>query len=218
MSAHRHPFRDRNGSSVIAFLTSARDQARALAHRAGSELVRTRRAQITLAAVVALLVSVVTGTVLTSARAHERRWAASVPVVVTVRDLPAGHRLDPGDTETVALPPALAPVDAVAELAMGDTVRIDVAARTPLTRSILRDATTGDGIPRGWRAVAMPSDIPTPRLQPGDAVDVVAGDRVVATGGIVASLAPVTVAVPAEVAAIVAAAARTGDISLISGG
>lgn len=205
-------------TSVGTFLAVARDQARALIQRAGFELVRKRRAQAAVAALVALVVSGLTGSMVSSARTHHRQWATSAPVLVAVVDLPAGTRLNRDNTSLVRLPPAATPRDVIATARRGSTLRIAVTARTPLTRSLVRTDGADIDVPRGWRTVAMPQDIATPRLHPGDSVDVVAGDRVVATGGIVASVGPVTVAVPAGVAPLVAAAARMGEISLIAGG
>jgi hypothetical protein len=58
--------------------------------------------------------------------------------------------------------------------------------------------------------------MPSPPLQLRDSVDVVAGQAVIAAGVIVVSLQPLTIAVPAEVAAAVASVAQLGEASLIS--
>jgi hypothetical protein len=49
----------------------------------------------------------------------------------------------------------------------------------------------------------------------GDAVEIVGGSTVIASSGLVASIDPLTVAVPQEVSATVAAAARLGEISIV---
>ena len=205
-------------SPIAAFLAAARDQWRALVQRTHFVLVRKRRAQTLLACSVALVVSVITGSLVASARTNRDQWATSAPVLVAVHDIAAGQRVTTTNTRVVRLPPAATPTDAVSAIDRGAIVRIAVTARTPLTRSILRIGDSPVDLPRGWRTVAMPTDVATPRLHPGDKVDVVAGSEIVATGGIVVGSDPVTVAVPAEVAARVAAAARMGEISLITGG
>ena len=205
-------------SPIAVFFAAALDQSRALAQRIGFELVRTRRAQTIVVCGVALVVSIMTGAMVSSARSSRARWSTSRPVVVAARAIPAGHRLSDTDTVIVRLPPAIVPSDAIATLDPGSSVRIAIGARTPLTRSILRTSERLVDVPRGWRAIAMPGDIATPPLAPGDTVDIVTGSGIAASGGLVVSLRPVTVAVPADVAATVATAARMGEISLISGG
>ena len=71
-------------------------------------------------------------------------------------------------------------------------------------------------VPDGWRIVALPTDMPSPPLQLRDSVDVVAGQAVIAAGVLVVSLQPLTIAVPADVAASVASVAQLGEASLIS--
>ena len=71
-------------------------------------------------------------------------------------------------------------------------------------------------VPDGWRIVALPTDVPSPPLQLRDSVDVVAGQAVIAAGVLVVSLQPLTIAVPADVAASVASVAQLGEASLIS--
>ena len=70
----------------------------------------------------------------------------------------------------------------------------------------------GYNIPEGWRIIALPQDITTPHLLPGDAVDVVIGESVVATDCLVISLKPVSLALPATVIPAVTAASRVGEV------
>ena len=205
-------------SSIVQFLTAARDQWRALIQRSHFLLVRKRRLQTTLSCVVALVVALATGAMVSSARTHRDQWATSAPVLVATRDIPVGRPVTSANARIVRLPPAATPADAIHGLVRGASVRVAVTARTPLTRSILQVSDSPVELPAGWRTVAMPVDVAMPRLRPGDSVDVVAGSEIVATGGIVTGTKPVTIAVPADVAAVVAAAARMGEISLIAGG
>lgn len=85
-----------------------------------------------------------------------------------------------------------------------------------------RDAAAGEAIPAGWRGVAMPRDVVAPQVGAGDTVDVVADGRLLAAGAVVISAGSDTsgpvVAVPAEVAPVVASAAQTGASGLVTTG
>jgi hypothetical protein len=73
-------------------------------------------------------------------------------------------------------------------------------------------------IPSGWRGVAMPTDLVAPTVIAGDHVDVVSADTVITAGALVIEVSPtngITIAVPAESAAVVATASRNGDASLV---
>ena len=84
------------------------------------------------------------------------------------------------------------------------------------------DATPDGTIPAGWRGVAMPRDVVAPQVGAGDTVDVVADGRLLAAGAVVISAGSDTsgpvVAVPAEVAPVVASAAQTGASGLVTTG
>ena len=85
-----------------------------------------------------------------------------------------------------------------------------------------RDAAAGEAIPAGWRGVAMPRDVVAPQVGAGDTVDVVADGRLLAAGAVIISAGTETegpvVAVPAEVAPVVASAAQTGASGLVTTG
>jgi hypothetical protein len=85
-----------------------------------------------------------------------------------------------------------------------------------------REAAASQTIPAGWRGVAMPRDVVAPQVGAGDTVDVVADGRLLAAGAVVVSAATDTdgpvVAVPAEVAPVVASAAQTGASGLVTTG
>ena len=84
------------------------------------------------------------------------------------------------------------------------------------------DAAASETIPAGWRGVAMPRDVVAPQVGAGDTVDVVADGRLLAAGAVVISAGSDTsgpvVAVPAEVAPVVAPAAQTGASGLVTTG
>ena len=64
----------------------------------------------------------------------------------------------------------------------------------------------------------MPTDLVAPTVIAGDHVDVVSADAVIAAGALVIEVSAtngITIAVPAESAAVVATASRNGDASLV---
>ena len=77
-------------------------------------------------------------------------------------------------------------------------------------------------LPNGWRIVAFPADVIIPELAIGDIVDVVTAGLVIAADARVMTPAThergVEIAVPADLAAIVAAAINNGDTSLVASG
>lgn len=153
-----------------------------------------------------------------STRAARARWTHGTMVLVAARDIASGRTIRSTDVEPRRLPPAMTPDNALTSLDPAATLRISITAGTALTASMMRTGGIDAEVPRGWRVVAMPDDIAVPKVEPGSAVDVIAGDRVVATDALVATVEPISVAVPSEVAATVAAAARMGEISLVSAG
>jgi hypothetical protein len=111
---------------------------------------------------------------------------------------------------------AITPDDALDTFVSGDTARVALQPNTPLTSALVSSAQDTVKVPDGWRIVALPADMPSPPLQLRDSVDVVAGQAVIAAGVLVVSLQPLTIAVPADVAASVASVAQLGEASLIS--
>ena len=77
-------------------------------------------------------------------------------------------------------------------------------------------------IPEEWRVVALPRDVISPNVEPGDTVDVVSQSHVIAGGALVVSSPTesdgASVAVPSDTAATVATAAQNGDISMVAMG
>jgi hypothetical protein len=134
--------------------------------------------------------------------------------VATV-DLIPGDVLTANNTHLISLPHAVVSSDALEELPDHASVRLALRSHTVLTTSLIATRNEVAQIPTGWRIVALPTSLSTPPLVVGDAVEIVGGTTVIASSGLVASLDPLTVAVPSEVSAVVAAAARLGEISIV---
>ena len=200
---------------IIQFFRSAHEQLRALTTRRASLLLTSRRAQtfsvLGISAVCAALVMVA---MLSATRAREQ-WAQSQEIVVATVDLTPGEVLNTDNTRRVSLPHAIVSTDALKEIPDNATVRLAVRAHTVLTTSLITTLNEVATIPAGWRIVALPASLSTPPLVIGDAIEIVGGTSVIATSALVASMDPLTVAVPADVSATVAAAARLGEISIV---
>lgn len=187
-----------------------------LCDRAITRLEHSRRHQAAAVVVVSVSVGAVTAHLMTSARTARERWTGAVPVLVSTRAIAADAPVDGDAVRLVSLPPALVSDDAIAALPTGARLAVAVEARTQITAALLaKDAAV---VPESWRTVALPDDVVTPPLAPGQEVDVVAGGATLAPGAVVATVDPLTVAVDPDVAADVAAAARMGEVSLVAGG
>lgn len=202
--------------SLSLFLRAAAQQFSALTHRIISALHVKRSAQL----VAVLALSLVTATLIThalrSATMHQKRWASHRTILVVTSALQEGDAFTAENTRRLDLPLAITPDDALENVAEGDTARFALQPNTALTVAMVSSAQETVTVPDGWRIVALPTDMPSPPLQLRDSVDVVAGQAVIAAGVIVVSLEPLTIAVPAEVAASVASVAQLGEASLIS--
>lgn len=75
-------------------------------------------------------------------------------------------------------------------------------------------------VPAGWRIVALPRDLITPDVAPGDVVDVVSQSVVIAAQAVIVTpptdTTGATVSVAPADAATVATAAQNGDISVVA--
>ena len=102
-------------------------------------------------------------------------------MVVAVRDLPAGHRVEPGDVRRRSWPAALVPAGALSSLDDGVVVAAPVVAGEPVVRSRLGRAGPARSPPRlaaGDAAVTLPVGDTPPPVAVGDRVDLVAaGER-----------------------------------------
>jgi Flp pilus assembly protein CpaB len=197
----------------------------------GLALRRRPRHRRALVVLLAVLVGVATMGVVQQAEDAAAAWGEGVPVLVAIRDLRPGDRLDPGTVRVRTRPRATVPDGALTELPAdrraaeaiyaGEVVRAERLAPSGLSALAAR-------LPAGTRAIAVPVDAGTlPPLEVGDRVDVlvalpsdVAGDG--PPGFPIATSAPVvdvsetavTVAVRADDATRIAVALGAGAVTL----
>ncbi len=202
-------------NSLHEFFRAAREQFHSLRHRSYNAFLTKRSAQSLWLIGISALVGLIMLAMLNTAKNQRERWASSHQVVVATTDIDAGAQLGPHNTEVVSVPSVFVSDDVLTSVPDNGAMRVSVRARTPLTSSVVTINGDVSTIPSGWRIVALPRSMATPPLIIGDAVDVVGGTTIITSGAIVASLEPLTVGVPADVAAAVAASARLGDISLV---
>ena len=177
-----------------------------------------RRAQLIAVLVVSVVIGFLVARTMHSTRATQRQWASQVSVLVTSRNIAAGESLTNANTHRIALPLAIQPPDSLTKIPTDARVRIALTSRTALSTSMIIGDNARIQIPSGWRGVAMPADLVAPTVIAGDHVDVVTADTVIAAGALVIEVSPtngITIAVPAESAAVVATASRNGDASLV---
>lgn len=202
--------------SLSLFLRTAGQQFSVLTQRLMSALHVKRSAQLGAALVLSLFVAVFITHALRTASAQQKKWTSDRAVLVVTSPLDEGDELTTQNTRRFNIPLAITPDDAIENFAAGDTARFALQPNTALTASMVSSAQETVAVPDGWRIVALPTDMPSPPLQLRDSVDVVAGQAVIAAGVIVVSLQPLTIAVPADLAASVASVAHLGEASLIS--
>ena len=205
-------------TSPSTFLRTARAQFTQLLHALIRSLHRERTSQLVAVLVSCSLVSFLIVESLHTARSHRHQWASHHSVLVARGHLAIGEELTRANTTHVEIPLAIIPTDALITIPHNARVRIALNNRTALTTSMI--SLTGERIalPTGWRGVALPADLIAPQVHAGDRVDVISADRVVAANALVIEVSTsngITIGVPAESAAIVATAVRTGDASLV---
>lgn len=203
------------------FLRTANAQFISLVNATIRALQRERRAQFFALVGSCLLVACIITYALQSARHHQRRWASNSFVLVASSAIAANETLTNNNTRRVELPLAVVADDALRTIPSGARLRIAMRAATPITASMVTIDGARIDIPDGWRGVALPADLIAPHVVSGDRVDVIAADQVIAPNALVIEVSPsqgITIAVPAESAAIVATAARTGDASIVLAG
>ena len=202
-------------NSIRQFFHAANAQWRTLHRRNSSLLLTSRRAQtLSVVGVSAVCAVFVLMTLLSATRAREQ-WAQSREVIVASVDLAPGDALHTHNTQRISLPLAIVSFDALYELPPDASVRIALRAHTVLSSSLITSHSDVTAIPPGWRIVALPKSLSTPPLVVGDQVEIVGGVTVIADSAVVVTVAPLTVAVPHSVSAVVAAAARMGEISIV---
>ena len=139
---------------------------------------------------------------------HARqRWGTARSVVVAVRDLPAGHRVEPGDVRRRSWPAALVPAGALSSLDDGVVVAAPVVAGEPVVRSRLGRARAGPvaaALAPGRRAVTLPVGDAPPPVAVGDRVDLVAAGSAMAAQVVARGATVVAVQERAVVVAVTA--------------
>ena len=204
--------------SLTFFLRTALAQFTTLLNALIRALQIQRRAQLIAVLVVSILIGFFVARTVHLTRASQHQWTSKVSILVTSRNLAAGESLTNENTQYVALPIAIQPPDALMEIPTNARMRLALTSRTALTASMIIRDNARIQIPSGWRGVAMPTDLVAPTVIAGDHVDVVTADTVIAAGALVIEVSPtngITIAVPAESAAVVATASRNGDASLV---
>lgn len=144
----------------------------------------------------------------------------------TVVVLVASHNIEPGDAITSQLfitrtfvRSAVAPT-ALHAVQIGLVAQQRISVGELLTSTNIGTSTsTQIQLPVGFRSVAIVPPAALPPMHVGDHVDIIANGVVLAADALVLSLientSGVIVAVPAEVAAVVASAAAIGDATLV---
>jgi hypothetical protein len=202
--------------SLSLFLRAASQQFSTLVHGTITALQVKRTAQLVAVLSLSLFCSALITHAVRSASMHQKKWASQRSVLVVTSPIGEGDEFTSQNTRLRDIPVAVTPDDAVERISAGDTARFALQPNTAVTAAMVLSAQETVAIPSGWRIVALPADMPSPPLQLRDSVDVVAGEAVIAAGVIVASLKPMTIAVPADVAASVASVTQMGEASLIS--
>ena len=204
--------------SLTFFLRTAIAQFATLLNVLVRALQIQRRAQLIAVLAVSVIIGFLVARTVHSTRASQHQWASKVSILVTTNNVAAGESLTNANTHLVALPLAIQPPDALTEIPANARMRLALSSRTALTTSMIIRDNARIQIPSGWRGVAMPTDLVAPTVIAGDHVDVVTADTVIAAGALVIEVSltnGITIAVPAESAAVVATASRNGDASLV---
>ena len=204
--------------SLTFFLRTALAQFTTLFNVLIRALQIQRRAQLIAVLVVSVVIGFLVARTVHSTRTTHQQWASQVSILVTSRNVAAGESITNANTHRVALPLAIQPPDALTKIPTNARSRIALSARTALSKSMIVRDNARIQIPSGWRGVAMPTDLVAPTVIAGDRVDVVSADAVIAAGALVIEVSAtngITIAVPAESAAVVATASRNGDASLV---
>ena len=204
--------------SLTFFLRTAIAQFTTLLNVLIRALQIQRRAQLIAVLVVSVVIGFLVARTVHLTRASQHQWTSHTSVLVTTNNVAAGESLTNTNTHRVALPLAIQPPDALTEIPTNARMRLALSSHTALSASMILRDNTRIQIPSGWRGVAMPTDLVSPTVIAGDNVDVVSADTVIAAGALVIEVSPtngITIAVPAESAAVVATASRNGDASLV---
>lgn len=202
-------------TSLRSFLSAAFQQAGALSRRFVFVCERQRRAQVLVACVTCGIVAMVTTEAVITQRHARNTWTTQRSVLVTTTPLQSGETITAQNTRLISLPLALTPADAYTSLPHNRHTRIALDVNTPLTQSVTVPSSEGVTIPKGWRVVALPPDIPVPRVHIGDRVDVVSSVNVIASNCIVMATSPMSVAAPLDRVPQIVAVSRLGELAVV---
>ncbi|MSO59898.1 MAG: hypothetical protein EXQ63_06190 [Ilumatobacteraceae bacterium] len=180
-----------------------------------------RRWQLVATALLSTLCALVIFGATSNSRAEHARWGALSRALVATADIAPGSMLTQANTASLQAPQHLVPQTALNALRVGMTTSRQILASSIITA--LDIVGNGDTtLPNGWRIVAFPADVIIPDLAIGNIVDVVTAGAVIAADAVVMTPATqergVEIAVPADLAATVAAAINNGDTSLVASG
>ena len=204
--------------SLTFFLRTAIKQFTTILNVLIRALQIQRRAQLIAVLIVSVVIGFLVARTVHATRISQHQWTSQTSILVTTNNVAAGESLTNANTHRIALPLAIQPPDALTEIPTNARMRLALSSRTALTSSMIIRDNARIQIPSGWRGVAMPTDLVAPTVIAGDHVDVVTADTVIAAGALVMEVSPtngITIAVPAESAAVVATASRNGDASLV---
>jgi hypothetical protein len=140
-------------------------------------------------------------------------WTGTERAYMLLAPVADGGEIARDAVKEVRLPPALVPDERLNDLRPGMRARVALPANVVLVTSMLDAAVD---YPASWRVVALPDGTPIPPVSEGDKVDVIAGTEVLVEAAVVASVSPLTLAVPPERAPGVATAIRLGDVSVVA--
>ena len=207
--------------SLRTFLRTANFQFVSLTNATIRALQRERRAQLFALIIASFIVASVITSALQSARHHQHQWSTNTFVLVTASPVATNELLTAANTRRIELPLATVAADALRSIPTGARLRIALGSSTPITSSMISVDGRRIDIPDGWRGVALPADLIAPQVASGDRVDVIAADQVIAPNALVIEVSTeqgITIAVPAESAAVVATATRTGEAGIVLAG
>lgn len=204
--SHRFPI-------VASSVASTRRLVDKLTHA----LERRRKMQLFFVTLASFAISFYVVTLARHAQQSRNQWGDTTEVLLALQQLNNGDLLSDSNTRLVTVPRQLVAAGSLRSLASGVHVVRAVGANAIVTNLDI-EASAGD-TPLGWRVVAFPVDLVTPELHAGDRVDVIASGTTIAHDVIV-TVSPTSergaeVAVPSDVAALVAGAAANGDASLV---
>jgi hypothetical protein len=204
--SHRFPL-------VTASLATARRFVDKFTHTLESR----RKMQLFFVTLAAFAIALYVVTLERHAQQARNQWGDSTQVVLALHQLNDGDLLSDSNTRLVTFPRSLVALGALNSVVPGTHVVRAVGANAIVTNLDTEASTSA--IPLGWRVVAFPLDLVTPELHAGDHVDVIASGTTIAHD-VVVTVSPTNdrgaeIAVPSDVAALVAGAAANGDASLV---